>query len=51
MSRAHVTKLEKPLWLVCIHCMPREQVQELEVSVAIFVAYLCSSPGCVWGGV
>ena len=28
-SRAHVPELEKPLWLVCIHCVPKADAPEL----------------------
>ena len=39
-SREHVLQLEKLLWLVCIHCVPRAHVQELKKSLVIFVAFL-----------
>lgn len=34
-SRAHVQMLVKPLWLDCIHCVPRAPVPELEQSLVI----------------
>ena len=55
-SRAHVWELEKPLWLVCIHCVPRAHALELETWKSLcgyFVAYLWAFPwplGRVWGG-
>ena len=40
-SRGHVPELEKPLWLICIHCVPRVHLPGVgKVSVVIFVAYL-----------
>ena len=38
-SRAHVPEVETPLWLVCIHCMPKAHAPELEQS-GYFVTYL-----------
>ena len=47
VSRLHGTQLnlEKFLWLICIHCVPRAHVQELEKSLALFVAYLWALMG------
>ena len=39
-SRIHILELEKPLWLVCIQCVPRMHVQELEKSLWLFCRYL-----------
>ena len=30
---ARVLELEKPLWLVCIHCVPRAHMQKLKKSL------------------
>ena len=35
-SRAHVLELEKPLGLVCIHCVPRAHMQKLKRSLFFF---------------
>ena len=42
VHRLHGTqlKVEKFLWLICIHCVPRAHVLELEKSLALFVAYV-----------
>ena len=33
-------ELEKPLWSVGIHCVPRAHAQELEKSLWLFCSYL-----------
>ena len=35
-----VQLLENPLWLFCIHCVPRLHVQELEKSRWLFLQYI-----------
>ena len=42
-------KLEKSLWLVCIHCAPKVNILELLKSLWLFCSISVSSSGPHWG--
>ena len=50
MHQVLMCQLEKPLWLVCIHCVPRAHVQELKGLCGYFCSISVTSPGGVWDG-
>ena len=48
-SGAQRPELEKPLWLVCIHCVPRAYTAMLEMFLWLFCSISVSSLGLPWG--